>query len=112
SDAVILQKGEGNFLGSSTDRHGKNIAVSRLKCGSIFQSECGNSLAIEFSIRDGEQSGVLAAFLDGDGDELEVALIIESSFFDKLRVIRVGLWFRHPGVELRNEGCLTKFAEI
>jgi len=62
-------------------------------------------LPIEFSIQNGKQSGVLSALLHRNRYALEVALEIESSFFEELRVIRVRLRFRRPLVEFREESA-------
>src|SRR5439155_27073868 len=43
---------------------------------------------------------------------LEVPLVIESGFFDKLRVLPVRLRFRCPRVEFPDEWCLREFVEI
>jgi len=49
--------------------------------------------AIEFSIQNGKQSGVLSALLHRNRYALRGPLEIESGFFEELRVIRVRLRF-------------------
>jgi len=54
----------------------------------------------------------LPAILDGNGDAIEVTLVIESGIFDELRVLNVGLRLWRLGVELCEERCWAEFAEI
>src|SRR5438105_2231044 len=59
-----------------------------------------DSLAIESSLRYGEESGVLAIFFKRHGKMIEVALVVEARLSQKLGVILVRLWLGSPRVEL------------
>jgi len=111
-DAVIPQEYKRGFICGPADRNGENFASTCCYCCSILLCEGGDFLLIEFSIHDGKHIGILTSFLYGNRNASKVAFIVESCFFDKLRVILVGLRFRRPRIKSRNKRRAPKLAKI
>src|SRR5260370_4679600 len=111
-DPIIPQKRESDFLWALAEGHRENLAPASFCRRTGLQGIRGNFLSIKFSIEDGKQRRILPVFFHRHGHAIKAALVIKSSFLDKLRIIGVGLRFRSPNVELGEERRPLEFIEI